>query len=86
MRGEGVRDPKMLIKVKKIYMDYFCTKTHLLSPLEKNISEKSFFRPPKAPIPISEFYLFLMNIHVQHFLASDQIWLLIFASLKVFSY
>ena len=28
---------------KKNYMEYFCTKTHLLSPLEKNISEKRFF-------------------------------------------
>ena len=43
----GVRDPQMLIKVKKIYMEYFCTKTHHLSPLGKNISNTSFLNHPK---------------------------------------
>ena len=31
---------------QKIYKGYFCIKTHLLSPLEKNTSEKNFLNHP----------------------------------------
>ena len=43
----GVRDPYILIKVKKICVGYFCTKTHFLSPMEKNILEKFFLNHQK---------------------------------------
>ena len=38
----GAARPLNVNKKKKLH-GIFCTKTHLLSPLEKNISEKTFF-------------------------------------------
>ena len=50
----------MLIKVKKILHALFSTKTHLLSSLEKNKSEKSFFELPHyTAIPQKRFKFFL---------------------------
>ena len=44
----------MSIKIKKIYMGCFCTKTHHLSPTEKKISKKAFLNHPTVQLSISQ--------------------------------
>ena len=72
--GGGVRDPQMLIKVKKNLHGLVLHQNAPFKPLgEKHIGKKFFLDHPKPPYLFPSFNFFLMNIHVQHFLASDQI-------------